>query len=247
MRGFRRSMAVGLACAALGAAVAGGAVAVAQDTGSNKTFYACALGGNWVRPQSIWVNRPPTCGPYQTVVSWNEQGQPGPAGPPGEQGPPGEAGPPGPPGESGGAREARISLVDAASVLDANVAGQTMVFSTEYVPIAAYGNPVGAYRQVIDGSHYPVGATAHVEALVWSSLNTVACFRLFNVTDGVPVEGSEVCSPPGTSGGPGGVVAPRVTSEEWSLGQGPIEFDLQGKVTPPSAGLVVSAQVIITW
>jgi hypothetical protein len=80
---------VGAACAVLGGLAAGGAVAVAQGDAEDDTFYACALGGKWVRPQSIWVNKQPTCGLNQRVVSWNEQG---PEGPPGPPGPPGSGG-----------------------------------------------------------------------------------------------------------------------------------------------------------
>ena len=67
---------IGAVCAALGAAVSGGVVALAQSP-HGTVFYACESEGALVQPLTVRVNRTPSCGAGQSVVSWNQAGPQG--------------------------------------------------------------------------------------------------------------------------------------------------------------------------
>jgi hypothetical protein len=214
-------------------------VALAQESGGD-TFYACAIGGKWVRPFSIWVNEEPRCGSGQTVVSWNQQG------------PPGEPGAPG----AGGAGEARISLVDP-SIAFTEV-GALATCST-YESFGTFCGQVadrGSFGAVIDAARYPTGATVRLEATLSILRGTgTLCARSFNVTTNAPAARSEVCitstDPYDTGQRHSRYVGERVTSEAWPLDAGVNEYDLetmwQPTESPAGPVQVVSAQLVVTW
>jgi hypothetical protein len=87
------------------AVLAGGGIAYAAipDSGTG-VFHACVL-NNVGTVRLIDPSRSGLLGRcdtrFETAVSWNAQGQPGPAGPQGEPGPKGDAGPQGEPGPKG--------------------------------------------------------------------------------------------------------------------------------------------------
>ncbi len=78
------------------------AAAAARTPASGGVIYGCyangAVNGSHV---IVLQNAGTTCPNGTTAISWNEQGQPGPAGPTGPAGPSGPPGPTGPPGPSG--------------------------------------------------------------------------------------------------------------------------------------------------
>ena len=74
MRSARRAVSLGVLCAALGAVGAGGAASLAAGGGQD-TFYACSTGSN-LRAASITINQEPRCHRNESVVSWNQSGQP---------------------------------------------------------------------------------------------------------------------------------------------------------------------------
>lgn len=81
----RPSPAMVVAVLALAMATTGAAIAA---VGSGGVIHACyEPGGGALRP----VDDPTTCSGQDRVLSWNQQGVPGPAGPAGPQGPPGPA------------------------------------------------------------------------------------------------------------------------------------------------------------
>jgi len=67
--------------------VGGVTYAVAANTATANTYFACSRNGS-VNQNTIKVNSAPTCGSGSTVVSWS---QTGPQGVPGAQGLPGPA------------------------------------------------------------------------------------------------------------------------------------------------------------
>ena len=66
------------------AAVVSATYAVASNSATGNTYYACATKNGQIDQQSIQVNTPPKCDKHDTVVSWN---QTGPVGGTGQRGP----------------------------------------------------------------------------------------------------------------------------------------------------------------
>lgn len=90
-----------LTCLVTGAVVSA-TYAVASNTTTGNTYYACATKYGQIDQDSIQVNTPPRCGRNETVVSWNQTGAVGGTGAPGTPGATGGTGGTGPQGGTGG-------------------------------------------------------------------------------------------------------------------------------------------------
>lgn len=84
----RRYLAIGAALAALCGATVGGLTlsGVTFASSTTATFSACLKTG---RLSAVTETGTPTCGSKATLVTWNQEGAPGPRGKTGAQGPPG--------------------------------------------------------------------------------------------------------------------------------------------------------------
>ncbi len=92
----------------------------------------------------------------------------------------------------------------------------------------------------IDVADYPSGAVFRLEAALRTDNGPQTfCARLFDLTDGVPVSGSEICQ---TNPDPSIEWAGRA-STELTLGAGPHEYVMQGE---GNGGLYV-ARIIVEW
>lgn len=89
LRRLRAPLPAAVLAAVVTAGVTMGAMALAAP---GDVFYACSK-NNEIKASTIRLNSAPSCGGSEVVVSWNAEGQPGPAGADGADGADGAPGP----------------------------------------------------------------------------------------------------------------------------------------------------------
>jgi Collagen triple helix repeat (20 copies) len=117
-----------IAVAAVAATTVAG-VGYAAVPGSDGTIHACYdnVSGQ-MRLYDVEDDSPRSCGSKETAVSWNQEGQAGPAGPMGETGPAGPAGSQGPTGPQGEPGVSGRVVVTGASTRDSSYSKSVAVY-----------------------------------------------------------------------------------------------------------------------
>jgi hypothetical protein len=93
----------------------------------------------------------------------------------------------------------------------------------------------------VDTADYPGNSTFRFEAVLWINESSTGCARLFDLTDGTVVSGTELCHTTGQS-----AESVRLRSEPMDLPSGEQEYSLQGWYSGGGGGVLVS-RVIVEW